>query len=77
MNPTTAMRPMNKETHIDPEGLNLPDIEIYKDFEENSPYQKDIVEKVSKGLIKRHYQDPPELIIETKSSRVIHKFLPE
>ena len=45
LNPSTTMRLMTTETDVDPMDLNLPYIEINKDFEENYLYQGQIKRK--------------------------------
>ena len=54
--------------------LNL---EINKDFEENSPYQEGIISEIYQRPDKSQIGDPPELIYLVNTERIVQKYLPK
>ena len=52
------------------------DLEINKDFEENSPYQEEISE-IYQRPDKSQIVDPPELIDLVNTERIVQKYLPK
>ena len=52
------------------------DLEINKDFEENSPYQEGIISEIYQRPDKSQLIDPPELIDLVNTERVVQKYLP-
>ena len=53
------------------------DLEINKDFEENSPYQEGIISEIYQRLDKSEIVDPPELIDLVNTERIVQKYLPK
>ena len=53
------------------------DLEINKDFEENSPYQEGIISEIYQNLDKSQIVDPPELIDLVNTERIVQKYLPK
>ena len=53
------------------------DLEINKDFEENSPYQKGIISEIYQRPHKSQIVDPPELIDSVNTERIVQKYLPK
>ena len=53
------------------------DLEINKDFEENSPYQEGIISEIYQRPDKSQIVDPPELIDYLLSERIVQKYLPK
>ena len=53
------------------------DIEINKDFEENSPYQEGIISEIYQRPDKSQIVDPPELIDLVNMERIVQKYLPK
>ena len=53
------------------------DLEINKDFEENSPYQKGIISEIYQRPDKSQLVDPPELIDLVHTERIVQKYLPK
>ena len=71
--------PRPPDNKIQDEGqINLDlDIEINKDFEENSPYQEGIVSEIYQRLHKSRMVEPPELADVTNINQIIQKYLPK
>ena len=53
------------------------DLEINKDFEENSPYQEGIISEIYQRPDKSQLVDPPELIDLVNTERIVQKYLPK
>ena len=53
------------------------DLEINKDFEENSPYQEGIISEIYQRPDKSQIVDPPELIDLVNTKRIVQKYLPK
>ena len=53
------------------------DLEINKDFEENSPYQEGITSEIYQRPDKSLIVDPPELIDLVNTERIVQKHLPK
>ena len=53
------------------------DLEINKDFEENSPYQEGIISEIYQRPNKSQIVDPPELIDLVNTERIVQKYLPK
>ena len=53
------------------------DLEINKDFEENSPYQEGIVSEIYQRPNKSQIVDPPELIDLVNTEKIVQKYLPK
>ena len=53
------------------------DLEINKDFEENSPYQEGIISEIYQRPDKSQLMDPPELIDLVNTERIVQKYLPK
>ena len=53
------------------------DLEINKDFEENSPYQEGIISEIYQRPNKSQILDPPELIDLVNTERIVQKYLPK
>ena len=53
------------------------DLEINKDFEENSPYQEGIISEIYQRPNKSQIVDPPELIDLVNTERIVKKYLPK
>ena len=53
------------------------DLEINKDFEENSPYQEGIISEIYQRPDKSQIVDPPELIDLVNTERIVQKYLPK
>ena len=53
------------------------DLEINKDFEENSPYQEGIISEIYQRPDKTQIVDPPELIDLANTERIVQKYLPK
>ena len=53
------------------------DLEINKDFEENSPYQEGIISEIYQRPDKLQIVDPPELIDLVCTERIVQKYLPK
>ena len=51
------------------------DLEINKDFEENSPYQEGIISEIYQRPDKSPIVDPPELIDLVNTERIVQKYL--
>ena len=51
------------------------DIEINKDFEENSPYQEGIISEIYQRLLKSQLIGPPELADLIDTNQIIQKYL--
>ena len=49
------------------------DLEINKDFEENSPYQEGIISEIYQRPDKSQIVDPPELIDLVNTERIVQK----
>ena len=64
---------MQNDRQID---LDL-DLEINKDFEENSPYQEGIISEIYQRPDKSQLVDPPELIDLVNTEKIVQKYLPK
>ena len=53
------------------------DLEISKDFEENSPYQEGIISEIYQRPDKSQIVDSPELIDLVITQRIVQKYLPK
>ena len=53
------------------------DLEINKDFEENSLYQEGIISEIYQRPDKSQIVDPPELIDLVNTERIVQKYLPK
>ena len=53
------------------------DLEINKDFEENSPYQEEIILEIYQRPDKLQIVDPPELIDLVNTEWIVQKYLPK
>ena len=53
------------------------DLEINRDFEENSPYQEGIKSEIYQRPHKSQIVDPPELIDLVNTERIVQKYLPK
>ena len=53
------------------------DLEINKDFKENSPYQEGIISERYERLDKPQLVDPPELIDLVNTEKIVQKYLPK
>ena len=53
------------------------DLEINKDFEDNSPYQEGIISEIYQRPDKSQLVDPPELIELVNTERIVQKYLPK
>ena len=53
------------------------DLDINKDFEENSPYQEGIISEIYQRPDKSQLVDPPELIDLVNTERIVQKYLPK
>ena len=53
------------------------DLDINKDFEENSPYQEGIISEIYQRPDKSQIVDPPELIDLVNTERIVQKYLPK
>ena len=53
------------------------DLEINKDFEENSPYQERIISERYQRPDKSQIVDPPELIDLVNTERIVQKYIPK
>ena len=49
------------------------DVEINKDFEENSPYQEEIISEIYQRPDKSQLVDPSELIDLVNTERIVQK----
>ena len=56
--------------------LNL-DIEINKDFEENSPYQEGIISEIYQRPDRSQLVEPPELVDMIDTNKIVQKYLPK
>ena len=48
------------------------DLEIYKDFEENSPYQEGVISEIYQRPDKSQLTDPPELTDLVDTNKIVH-----
>ena len=53
------------------------DLEINRNFEENSPYQEGIISEIYQRPNKSQMVDPPELIDLVNTERIVQKYLPK
>ena len=53
------------------------DLEINKDFEENSPYQEGIISKIYQRPHKSKIVNPPELTDLVNTEKIVQKYLPK
>ena len=71
--PKSQERMTQNDRHID---LEL-DLEINRDFEENSPYQEGIIPEIYQRPHKSQLVDPPELTDLVNTERIVQKYLPK
>ena len=71
--PTLPERVIQNDRQTD---LEL-DLEINKDFEENSPYQEGIISEIYQRPHKSQLVDPPELTDLVNTERIVLKYLPK
>ena len=70
-------RPPDREIQNDKQrSLDL-DIEINKDFEENSPYQEGIISEIYQRPDKSQLVEPPELADLIDTNKIVQKYLPK
>ena len=53
------------------------DLEINKDFEENSPYQEGIISEIYQRPDKSQLLEPPELADLINANNIVQKYLPK
>ena len=53
------------------------DLEINKDFEENSPYQEGIISEIYQRPDKSQLVEPPELADLVNTNNIVQKYLPK
>ena len=53
------------------------DLDINRDFEENSPYQEGIISEIYEGPHKLQLVDPPEMTDLVNTERIVQKYLPK
>ena len=53
------------------------DLEINKDFEENSPYQEGIISEIYQRTDKSQLLEPPELADLVNTNNIVQKYLPK
>ena len=53
------------------------DLEINKDFEENSPYQEGVISEIYQRPDKSQLVDPPELTDLVDTNRIVQRYLPK
>ena len=53
------------------------DLEINKDFEENSPYQEGVISEIYQRPDKSQLVDPPELTDLVDTDKIVQKYLPK
>ena len=53
------------------------DLDINKDFEENSPYQEGIISEAYQRPDKSQLLEPPELVDLINTNNVVQKYLPK
>ena len=53
------------------------DLEINKDFEENSPYQEGVISDIYQRPDKSQLVDPPELTDIVDTNKIVQKYLPK
>ena len=69
-------RPPHKIVQIDSQtNLDL-DLEINKDFEENSPYQEGIISEIYQRPEKSQLVEPPELADLVNTDKIVQRYLP-
>ena len=70
-------RPLDVKTQDDRK-MNLDlDLEINKDFEENSPYQEGIISDICQRSDKSQLLEPPELVDLINTNNIFQKYLPK
>ena len=52
------------------------DLEINKDFEENSPYQEGIISEIYQRPEKSQLLEPPELADLVNTDKIVQRYLP-
>ena len=79
--PDPFMKPPPRPPNIkaqDERNINLDlDLEINKDFEENSPYQEGIISEIYQRPDKSQLLEPPELVNLVNTNNIVHKYLPK
>ena len=53
------------------------DLEINRDFKENSPYQEGIISEIYQRPQKSQIVEPPELTDLVNTERIVQKYLPK
>ena len=53
------------------------DPDINMNFEENSPYQEDVISETYQRSNRSYFQEPPELASLINTGRLVQKFLPK
>ena len=53
------------------------DLEINKDFKENSPYQEGVISEIYQRPDKSQLVDPPELTDLVDTNKIVQKYLPK
>ena len=53
------------------------DLEIYKDFEENSPYQEGVISEIYQRPDKSQLVEPPELTDLVDTDKIVQKYIPK
>ena len=53
------------------------DLELNRDFEENSPYQEGIISEIYQRPHKSQIVDPPELVDLVNTERIVQRYLPK
>ena len=70
-------RPPDKIAQNDRQ-INLDlDLEINKDFEENSPYQEGIISEIYQRPEKSQLVEPPELADLVNTDKIVQRYLPK
>ena len=70
-------RPLDIKTQDDRK-INLDlDLEIDKDFEENSPYQEGVISEIYQRPEKSQLLEPPELADLINTNNTVQKYLPK
>ena len=68
---------IQKQGHITRQ-INLDlDLEINKDFEENSPYQEGIISEIYQRPDKSQLVEPPELADLVNTDKIVQRYLPK
>ena len=73
--PNQIAKPIPKLTEKVTQDDRQADLELDKDFEENSPYQEGIIPAIYQRPDKSQIVDPPELIDLVNTERIVQKYL--